>query len=256
MELSSKPVNGRMSNLGKNLKYVVILLIAIIVGMLILWQPWVSTNNENRTVTVTGETKITAEPDEYVFYPSYEFKNPNKDTALNELNVKSEEITAGLKGLEVPDNKIKTNTNGNDYRYFINPETNETTYTLQFTVTVMSRDDAQKVQDYLVATSPTGAVSPQASFSEEKSKELESKARDEATKDARAKADQSANNLGFKIGDVKSVEDGSGFDGGFPMPAQARTMEMSADMMVRPGLAVQPGENELSYSVKITYYLQ
>ncbi len=54
----------------------------------------------------------------------------------------------------------------------------------------------------MVTTAPTGQVSPRPNFSDAKRKELESKARDEATKDARAKADQSARNLGFKVGKI------------------------------------------------------
>jgi uncharacterized protein YggE len=119
------------------------------------------------------------------------------------------------------------------------------------TITVNDKALTQKVQDYLVTTSPTGSVSPQTTFSEAKRKELESKARDEATKDARSKAEQSAKNLGFKIGKVKSVEDGSGF-GGIVL---REGLTMASDSKAT-SLSVQPGENDLHYTVTVTYYLR
>jgi uncharacterized protein YggE len=112
---------------------------------------------------------------------------------------------------------------------------------------------AQKVQDYLVTTTPTGSVSPQSMFSEAKRQELNNQARDEATKDARAKAEQSAQNLGFKLGKVKSITDGAGFDQIMPMDAVVSTGSAEASVS---RLAVQPGESELSYSVTVIYYIR
>jgi uncharacterized protein YggE len=129
------------------------------------------------------------------------------------------------------------------------------TYNLQLTVTLTNKDLVQKVQDYLVATLPTGGVSPQAGFSDSKRKQLESNARDEATKDARSKADQSAKNLGFRVGKVKSVDDGSGF-GGMPYATSKAESAVALDIAASPSLSVQPGENELSYSVTVVYTIR
>jgi uncharacterized protein YggE len=97
-------------------------------------------------------------------------------------------------------------------------------------------------------------VSPQANFSDAKRKDLERQARDAATKDARAKADQSAKNLGFKVGLVKTVTDGTGF-GGIIYPLTASGVAKATDLS-QPSLAIQPGENDLSYTVTVTYYLK
>ena len=106
----------------------------------------------------------------------------------------------------------------------------------------------------MITTSPVGTISPQADFSNSKRKELESQARDEATKDARAKAEQSAKNLGFKVDKVKSVEDGVGFRGIYPVVDGAS----GADLTIEPQskLAVQPGENKINYTVTVTYFLK
>ena len=244
-------------NLSVDLRYVIIFLVLVIAAMLFLWKPWTeASTSDDRTVTVTGDAQVKAEPDEYVFYPTYEFKDANKEAALAALTKKSEEVTKGLKDLGVAENKIKTNSDAHNYpEYFLDKNTGQNTYNLRLTVTVNDKELTQKVQDYLVNTSPLGQISPATSFSEEKRKELESQARDQATKDARAKADQAAKNIGFKVGKVKSIDDGSGFGGVQPMPA--RDMMLSSGAEARSSsLSVQPGENELNYSVKVVYYVR
>jgi uncharacterized protein YggE len=98
-----------------------------------------------------------------------------------------------------------------------------------------------------------GGVTPQSTFSTTKQKELESRGRDQATKEARTKADQQAKNLGFTVGKVKSVEDSgdSGYGGVMPMAASA--MDVSS---TQKSLAVQPGQNDLTYTVQVTYYIK
>jgi uncharacterized protein YggE len=243
--------------LSLDYRIISIALLVVIVAMLALWRPWTTTKTD-RTVQVTGQATVTAVPDEFVFYPTYEVANADRQTALTALAKKSDEVVAGLRAVGVPENKIKTNSDGYDSPRPLTDDASSTpTYFLRLTVTANSKDQAQKVQDYIVATSPTGAVSPQAQFSESKRRELESKARDEATKDARAKAEQSAKNLDFRVGAVKSVNDGAGFDGGigisYPAAAQGATELKAVDSS---NLAVQPGENELRYTVAVTYFVR
>jgi len=236
---------------------VVVLLLVAMAVMVFFWKPWeANIKADTRTVNVTGNATLKAEPDEYLFYPAYEFKNADKVAALAELTKKSDAIVAQLKKLGVTDNKIKTNSNGYSNGIYFPSESSDgsTTYSLNLTVTVNNKELAQKVQDYLVTTSPTGAVSPQANFSTAKQKELEAKARNEATKDARSKAEQSAKNLGFKLAQVKSVTDGAGFDG--PISLYSRNAQDIAVDSGAPQLDVQPGENELSYSVTVIYFIK
>lgn len=245
------PQNKNSFRLSLDYRIIILLLLAVIAGMLIAWRPWDKAGGGERTVKVTGEAKIKAEPDQFVFYPSYEFKNADKSVALKELSAKSEEITNKLKELGVEASKIKTNSSGFDQPVYNQPDSKEATYYLSFTVTLTNRDLSQKIQDYLVSTNPSGQVSPQPSFSDTKRKELESQARDAASKEARSKAEQSAKNLGFKVGDVKSIEDGGGFGDVYPIMQEA---DMAAAPATR--LGIQPGENELNYSVTVTYYVR
>lgn len=252
--------NGKNKmSLSVDLRWIIVLLLVIIAVMLALWRPWQpKPSADGRTVSVMGEATVKATPDEYVFSPSYEFKNADKTVALQELTAKSAEVTAELKKLGVPENKIKTDSNGYErgqYYYEYDSATKGYTYTLGLTVTLNDQKLVQKIQDYLVGTSPTGSVSPYATFSDAKRKQLEVQARDEATKEARAKADQSAKNLGFKVGAVKNIDD-SGFGGGV-MPYATQGSALAEDTKsAAPSLAVQPGENDLNYSVTVVYYIR
>lgn len=239
-------------NFTIDLRVVIAILVLIILAMIAMWRPW-EVKDPDRTIVVTGQSTLKAAPDEFVFYPAYDFKNTNKQTALSELTKKSDDIVSKVKALGVEENSIKINSDGYDYPIYRNNDTSVPVYTLRLTITAGNKELAQKVQDYLVTTSPTGAVSPQATFSDAKRKELESKARDEATKDARSKAEQSAKNLGFGLSSVKNVNDGAGFGGVTPF---ARDGDTAASAPETQKLTVQPGENDLSYSVTVTYFVR
>jgi len=198
---------------------------------------------------------VKAVPDEYVFYPQYDFKDADKATALADLTAKQGEIVTQLKKLGVADSKIKADSSGYNYGYYFD-ETNKTNnYTLSLTVTVDDKALTQKVQDYLISTSPTGSVSPQATFSEALRKKLEGQGRDAATKEARAKADQSAKNLGFKVGAVKSVDDG-GNNIAMPGIYNTEALASGSNADTKQSLTVQSGQNDLTYSVTVVYYVK
>ena len=233
-----------------------ILLIGLVVAI-VLWKPWqAQVKAGDRTVTVTGNATITAEPDEFVFYSSYSFTNVDRQTALGEMTARSDDMVAKIKALGVPSSKIKVDSTNYGNVYFPN-STDDTTVNLSLTITVDNKTLAQKVQDYLLTTSPSGSVTPQASFSTAKEKTLENQARDKAETDARTRADQSAKNLGFKVKAVKSVEDGSFDYGGCgPNGLCAGANDLNASTSSVPQLQLQPGENELPYSVKVVFYIQ
>lgn len=244
-------------NLSLDYRFVVIALLAVIAAMLAIWRPWsAAAGTSDRTVDVTGTTTLSARPDEFIFYPTYEFENSNKQAALDAMSSKSDELVTAVKKLGVADKDIKTNSDSWSYPGIpVEGDTSTPTYTLRLTITVDDEKLAQKVLDYLVTTSPSGTISPQPTFSEKKLKEIEDQARIDASKDARTKAEQSAKNLGFKLGSVKSVNDGTGFGGGV-YPLYEKDTATSAMDSSRSSLSIQPGENELTYSVTVTYYIR
>jgi uncharacterized protein YggE len=245
-------------NFSVDLRVVVIILLLAIGCMLAAWKPWhgSAASDSARTISVTGEAKVSATPDEFVFSPRYQFKNTDKAAGLAELTKQSNDIIAHLRQLGVADSKIKTNTDGYDnYGFYYDESTGLNTYSLVLTITVMDKVLTQKIQDYLLTTTPSGPVSPQAIFSETKQKQLESKARDQATKDARAKAEQSAKNVGFTIGKVKSVKDGSGFNGPIAVSGATAATDLASGES-KQSLPVQSGENDISYTVEVVYFVK
>jgi uncharacterized protein YggE len=230
------------------------LALLIIIGLLLIWKPWDSAANAtDRTITVTGEAEITAAPDEYIFMPQYQFKASDKAVALQQATDKTNSVIRHLKDLGVADSKIKADTNG--YGSFLSD--GQDTYYATVTVTVGDKVTAQKVQDYLLTTEPTGSVTPQADFSKTRRRQLINQARDHATQDAQAQAEQSARNLGFKIGKVKSVVDNPDSNG--PIRLLESGNAVAADGAASSSVAqapLQPGENKLTYQVKVTYFVR
>lgn len=252
MEAEPKSTKSTSLSLRVDYRILVIVLLVVIAAMLAVWKPWnAGVSAKDRTITVSGDASLQAEPDEFIFSPSYHYTNSDKTAALKQISDKSDEIVAQLKKLGVGSSKIETNASSWAYPVYDGSD-GTPSYNLNITVTVDDKILAQKVEDYLLTTSPTGQLTPQASFSDGKQKSLQSTARDEATKEARAKAEQSAKNLGFHLGAVKSVDDGSGFGGIIRPLATGEALDSAKSS---PSITIQPGENNLDYSVTVTYYI-
>ncbi len=238
----------------------IVVLLSIIAVMTLLWRPWEPSFDKNaRTVDVIGKAIVKASPDQAVFSPYYQFNDDDTNAAIEAAKEKSTIIIAELKKLGVKENAIKTQSSG----YVTGTEDDATSigrpsnaYTLSVIVTLEDLPLAQKVQDYLTTTKPEGQITPSYSFTAATQKSLEGKARSEAIKDARKKAEEMAKNLGFGVGAVKSVTDNEFTD--YLYPYGPTPMMEGKDLTVErvSGLALQPGENELSYSVKVIYYIQ
>lgn len=248
--------NKAVVQLKVDYRIVSIVLLIIVLGMFALWRPWQTSTQTDRTISVTGQATVEAEPDQYTFNPSYEFKDTSKDKALSAMTKKSDEVVAGLKAIGVTDEDIKTNASGYDYPvYYNDSDTTDITYQLFLAVNVDNKELAQKVQDYLITTTPTGSVSPYPNFSEEKQNELEASAQTDAAKDARTKAEQMAKDIGFSLGTVKTIttEQPGGI---YPIAMDASVGAAEPSRVTTSTMAVQPGQNEITYTFRIEYYIK
>ena len=222
------------------------------------WQPWNNNSISSRTIAITGSTTIQAEPDQFVFSPYYQKEGADKTAINTELSDLSKTIVEKLKALGVSDSAIKTDVNSYEYNIYYGGTGNSTT-TLYITVTLTDKTLAQKVQDYLVTTSPAGSITPQISFSTSKQKQLESSARTDALNDAKAKAEASAKQLGAKLGKVISVTDNT--SGGItPMPwlmdsSTKSSVDSASGSSASSSYSIQPGLNDYGFSVSVTYEL-
>lgn len=168
------------------LKAVEFLLLLAILGLLIWSQPWQSTSGETRKITVTGESTIEASPDEYLFSPYFEEKGTDQEAMKNSLTEQANDAVDAIKELGVAEERIKLDVSSFDRWFWDDGEEGVLTASLQ--VTVLDKDLAQQVQDYLLDTEATGQLTPRASFSDDKRKELDNQAVALAIDDAKAKA--------------------------------------------------------------------
>lgn len=119
-------------------------------------------------------------------------------------------------------------------------------------VKVRNVDDAGKIMQELGALGVTDLSGPNFSIDDEDV--LQAEAREEAIKDAKAKAKVLAKSLGVKLGRVMSFNE----NGEYPMPMYyAKDMMMSESAGVRSAPATLPkGENVISSDVSITYEIR
>lgn len=233
-------------------------LVLLIVIMTVLWKPWeAKIGAGTRTIDVVGNATVKAVPDEIVFTPQYSFKMDSKQAAVDAASKKNATVTERLKTLGVVDNQIKSNTSGYDSGVTPMAEPSEDssyTYTTSLTVTLTDTKLAQKVQDYLATTSPEGQVTPYYDFTDETRAKLESDGRNKATADAKKKAEQSAGILGVSVGSLKNYTDNS--FGGYPIALRDMSGAEDSVSSSKSSFNLQPGENELNYSVSVSFYVK
>jgi uncharacterized protein YggE len=124
------------------------------------------------------------------------------------------------------------------------------------TIKVSDKELSQKVQDYLVTTSPFGQVTPYASFSDEKRKSVESSVRSKAIADAKSNAEQTASELGLKVSKVVSISDPQN---GVVMPMFTKAADMAvgvAEAGTQSSLPVLSGKQDITYVVQVTFELK
>lgn len=244
-------INIRKEDFFKHLQFVLIL---VILGLLIWSKPWDSsgTSSLTRTIKVSGESTIEAEPDEFVFYPYFEMEGTDQEAMKESLTTLANQAVDELKQLGVDENKIKLDASSYDRWYWVDGE--KGILTVSLTVTVDNKDKAQEVQDYLLTLDVKGQLTPQAVFSKSKQKELDAQAVEEASTDARAKAEAQAKLFGAKLGDVVSVEQGS--DTVFPVAFDGRAAIAEDIALENSSLPVLPGENDYTQTVNVTYELK
>lgn len=239
------------SKLAVDLRIVCVLLLVVVGVLVYLLAPWES--NTDRTITVSGEATTKAEPDEFQFNPTYQKKGTDRVAIQQELIAKVNEVVAKLKEIGVEESSIALASSTYDNYY--NDGTNEVTSNT-LTITVNNKELSQKVQDYLITTAPEGQLSPYASFSSSKRKEVEEGVRSEAIADAKKKAERTVGELGQKLGKVVSVTDSQS---DMIMPYMGRgggAMSMEATDSASASLSVLPGKQDVSYSVEVTYEIR
>jgi uncharacterized protein YggE len=233
-------------------KIVQIALLVAILSLLLWSKPWdSSTESEARTITVSGASTIEEEPDEFTFSPYFQRTGADQQALQEELNTLANDAVAKLKELGVEEKNITLNASSYDRWYY--DEGEEGTLTVSLEIVMPAGDGVQTVQDYLLTLDVKGQISPRATFSTDKQKELDARAVEEASNDAKSKAEAQAKLFGAKLGKVVSVTQGSNSIFGYYGDTVSAVAE---DFAISSSLPVLPGENDYSQTVTVIYELQ
>jgi uncharacterized protein YggE len=229
-------------------------LLLVIVAMLLIWQPW--TGLSSRTVVVSGQATVKAIPDEFTFYPTYQATAATETAAISAVSKKGNQVVDKLVSLGVDEKKISTSVNADRY-YPVKDGSDDTepTATYSITAVVGSKELAQKILDYLVTTNPIYGVSPQSNFANQTRKDLEDSARKLALADAKERAEQTADELGIKLGNVVEISEPN-WGGIIPLGVEGRATTDSSAPELQTSPKLLTGEQEVTYQISVTYRIR
>jgi uncharacterized protein YggE len=209
-------------------------------------------------LSVSGEGEVRAVPDQAQLSAGVVTQGKTAAAALAANSTAMNNVFAALKKRGVPKKSITTS------NFSINPQyppyrqdapqedrTRIIGYEVSNQVTVIL-DDVSKVGPTLDALVASGAnQAGGVSFTIRDPKPLMRDAREDAVKDAVAKAQTLAKSAGVTLGPIISISEGSGYQ---PMPVFAKAMRM--DAVAAPPPPVAPGEQSLTVNVSITWEIQ
>lgn len=232
---------------GSLLQWAQVSLLVIAVGLLVWSQPWSGTD-EVRKISISGTGTVKAAADSYQFNPSYEETGADSNVLLDAMTAKAKEVTDKLIELGVKEDDIALQSSSYDKDWLNN--SSDQTVSFYLTITVEDKELADKVQDYILTTSPTGSISPYPTFSDKKQKDLEKQAREEAIADARSKAATIAKEMGEMVGKVISIDEGG--SGGDILALETRSGTSDSSL----SLPILTGKQEVTVSVTVSFAIK
>lgn len=206
-----------------------------------------------RTLTVSGEGKIMAKPDQAQLSAGVVTQAPTAAAALSANNKAMGKVFATLKSLGIPDNKIQTSNFSVSPQYppynANNPQPHRIIgYQVSNQVTVIV-DDLGKLGGALDALVKSGVNELNGvTFGFAKPDALEDRARRAAIAQAIFKAKGMAQAAGVTLGPIFAIQEGGSY---IPRP-----QPMMAKAMAMESVAIAPGESTVSASVSLTYTIQ
>jgi uncharacterized protein len=225
-------------------KLFAIILLIIIFGLTIYTRPWDQVSANPRTIEITGEATIKLAPDSFVFNPSYE------EASQEEINLKVNEVISQVKALGLGDAGIQSQVSSYE-KYDNTGPTGNYTYNAYLTFSVEDKELAQRIQDYLIISGATGQITPNAGFKRETQKALRDEATIKAVEDARARAEQTAKNLGVKLGKVIKINEPDQNYDVYPIASYDAMSNAEGTM-----LPINAGESEYPLSIKVKFEIR
>lgn len=205
------------------------------------------------TVSVVGSGRVTMVPDRVSFTIGVETIAPSVDDAVSQNNQKVARILAALKKGGAADKEIRTSNFSiypqQHYEEGKPPQITGYQTTNSITVTKMNPADAGKLLQAAIAAGANNASGLSFLVSEDSKPRLSGLQR--AFEDARSRAQALASASGRTLGRAVTISEGSvPFSPPRPMMAMEAKVAQSADV------PVQPGSEELQFSVSVIFELK
>lgn len=200
--------------------------------------------------SVSGTGKVTGIPDTARLSIGVTKTAATVAAVQEQANSAANKIIQGLRNLGIAEKNIKTTNYSVNPDYDYNRETqNITGYTVTQTlqVDITPIDIANKVIDSATADGANLVGSINFIFNEKTKKDLENKARVEAVKIAREKAESLAKATGIRLGRIVDVQESGSYEPRLYMMAD--TLEGKS----APDTELQPGENSITTTITLSY---
>jgi uncharacterized protein YggE len=212
--------------------------------------------------STTGEAEETAVPDEATINVGVTQQALTVSDAQDKANTVADKLINEIKKLGIPEKDIKTvnytvtpNYSGGVPQPLIEPgggsrEQKITSYTVDQSLQIKVKpiDKVNRVIDTATANGANLVGGVNFTFSDDLQKSLEKKARENAVKDAKEKAQGLANAAGVRLGKIVNVVEG----GNSFVPLRAAASLEKASDQTQP-TNVTPGENTLTVTVTLYY---
>lgn len=232
-----------------------VLLFAVSLGLILKFIP--VTFAPQATITVTGEAKVNQTPQVARFSASVSVFNEDKQTAVNEVNTKMEQLIKKIKDFGIDPKDIQTqsvsvNEISNEVEIMIYPPqprggSKGWQASNSITLTLRNIDQASGLTNLLQSSGATNVSGP--NFSLDNVALLQSDLLTAAITDAWEKAEKAAKAGGRKLGKMITVNEGYGYN---PGPLYA----MGLAKMDTVSAPVEPGTERVSKTVTVVFELR
>lgn len=238
-----------------------LLLAGLFVNLVFFVMPTISRFRDTlyapRTMSVSAEGKATVVPDVARTSFSVVAQGKNPDELARENNEKIAKAIDFVKAQGIDAKDVKTTGYNLSPNYRFEEKTGRSTidgYTLTQTVSVKVRDIG-KIGTVIGGLTPLGINQiGGVSFTIDDPEKYLAEARNEAFMKAREKAAQMASVNGAGLGRLLSVSEYGG--GQAPYYARAESFGVGGDMLAAPAPKIEPGSEEVTVQVTMTYELK
>lgn len=207
------------------------------------------------TITVTGEANTQIKNQIAQFSAGVSASNDNKDTAVSEVNDKTQEIIDAVKTFGIPADDIKTQNLSiyqNEEMYYDTegrqrPRPGQWRVSNSIEIKLKNVERASELASLLSSSGATNVYGPNLAIDD--TGEADISLLEKAIENAREKANRMATSTGKKLGDTISIAEGSSSQ---PFPMFALRSESGGG----GGAPVETGTGMVSKSVTVTYELR